>query len=454
MRDTIVSIMGSGDAGMVVYLDSPSAHEDALEYRPLSLDASKMPVLDTSANVTAYGAAVRAALSGHPAIEHELTEIFGLPAPERLALRFLIRTPDAERLRWETIHSGPPDTRFLAISDLCTVSRLAPTKIESALRAFTYPLRMIAFLSAAGIKAAAEMQKICERIVAIKAEGLRLECTIFVGEQAVLDDYQQRIATGDMQHADVTVKQIPATATEIANLLRDSPVQFVHFFCHGVERLGVQGLSLATINDHDVNELTGNADASSIFLSVTALSEAVKLNSSIWVTVLNSCSGGMPIRQLFSMALDVAKKGCPYTVGMAEPIDTDAATRFSEAFYGELFRIVKSRVPAGVTGAVEMDLAPAVIPARKIIHDHCNVTPNNFGRWLLPLLYEAAEQPLVVLSLPPELAGRILDVAKSLRQMNPDTPLVVRGQILALLDKPPAVPAEFRPNRYGEFKYD
>ena len=64
----------------------------------------------------------------------------------------------------------------------------------------------------------------------------------------------------------------------------------------------------------------------------------------------------MPIRQLFSMALDVAKKGCPYTVGMAEPIDTDAATRFSEAFYGELFRIVKS------------------------------VTPNNFGRWLLPLL--------------------------------------------------------------------
>jgi hypothetical protein len=104
--------------------------------------------------------------------------------------------------------------------------------------------------------------------------------------------------------------------------------------------------------------------------------------------------------------LDVAKKGCPYTVGMAEPIDTDAATRFSEAFYGELFRIVKSRLPAGVTGAVEMDLAPAVIPARKIIHDHCNATPNNFGRWLLPLLYEVAEQPLVVLSLPPELARK------------------------------------------------
>ena len=91
-------------------------------------------------------------------------EIFGLPAPERLALRFLIKTLDAERFRWETIHSGPPDTRFLAISDLCTVTRLAPTKIESALRGFTYPLRMIAFLSAAGIKAEAEMQKICERI--------------------------------------------------------------------------------------------------------------------------------------------------------------------------------------------------------------------------------------------------------------------------------------------------
>lgn len=454
MRDTIVSIMGMGNAGMVVYLDSPSPHKDALEGRPLNLDASKMPPLDTSVNVTAYGESVRAALSGHPAIDHELTEIFGLPAPERLALRFLIKTADAERLRWETIHSGPPDTRFLALSDLCTVSRLAPTRIESMLRVFTYPLRMIAFLSAAGIKAAAEMQKICERIVAIKSEGFQLECTIYVGEQALLDDYQQRIATGDMQNAGITVKQIPGIATDIANLLRDSPVQLVHFFCHGVESLGVQGLSLATINDHDVNEATGKADASSIFLAVDALSEALKLNSNLWVTVLNSCSGGMPIRQLFSMALDVSKKGCPYTVGMAQPIDTDAATRFSEAFYGELFRIVKSRLPADATGAVELDLAPAVIPARKIIHDHCNATPNNFGRWLLPLLYEAAEQPLVVLSLPASLAGRILEVAKSLREMRSDTPLVVRDQILALLDKPPSVPAELRPNRYGEFKYE
>ncbi len=453
MRETVVAIMNqANNPGMVAYLDSASGHPNADDYWPLPLDASLMPPLDTSINVTAYGTAVREALSNHPAIRHELVEIFGLALPERSTLKFLIRAPNAERLRWETLYSDAP-ARFLAISDICTISRVTPAKIGPGLRAFAYPLRMAAFLSAAGIEARAEVEKICGQVVAARANGLELECTVYLGEQQLLDDYQKEIAHGALKDKGVTIEPIPRTAIDIENFLKNAPIQFLHFFCHGIERTGVQGLSLATINDHDKNDANGNAAAASIFLSVDALSEALALNTSIWITVLNSCSGAQVMQQLNSVALNVAKKGCPYTVGMAEPIDSVAATTFSEAFYGELFAIVTNNLAAGAADApLMLDLSPAVIPARKIIHDHCcNAAPDAFGRWLLPLLYQRIQQPLVVQSIPPAEAKRIQEIARTLRSMSSDTPVELRDQILAILDKEPAVPMKLRPNRYGAF---
>ena len=450
MGETVVSIMGSADKpGLVAYLDSYSEHPNALDYLPLVLDASRMPALDTSDNVTAYGTVVREALSSHPAIAHELIGAFGLNQVEHLALKFLIKAPDAERFRWETLYSGPPAARFLAISDMCTISRVTPARVGSGLRAFTYPLRMVAFLSAAGVKAEAEFGKITGQIVAAEANNWPLECTVYIGEQQLLDKCRMRIASGDLQGKGITVEPIPTSATEITNFLRSAPIQFLHFFCHGMERAGVQGLLLATISDHDRNEANGNAAASSIFLSADALSDALALNASVWITVLNSCSGAAVIRQLYSMALNVARKGCPYTVGMAEPIDTDAATAFSESFYRELFAILKSSLANGADSPVQLDLSSAVIAARKVIHDHCSV--DAFGRWLLPLLYERVQQPLLVQALAPAMAKRIQDIARSLRSMPSDTPMEVREQVLLILDKAPAVPAKLRPNLYGAF---
>ncbi|MDF0522237.1 CHAT domain-containing protein [Bradyrhizobium yuanmingense] len=451
MRDTIVSIIGGGNNDMIVCLESQSNHPYALEFRSLDLDAAAMPPLDTETNVTAYGAAVHKALSDHPAIKAELTAMFGQQVPQRAALRFLMKAPDAERFRWEAIHGGA-EPRFLAMSELCTVSRLAPARIGSTLKAFTRPLRMFAFLSAAGIKADREMKTICDQIVESKQNGLEIECTVFLAEQALLDEYRHKTAVGPLHNTGITIEQMPSTATQVANLLRDAPVQFVHFFCHGIDRLGIQGLSIATTSDHEANEANGNADSSSIFLSVTALSEALALNSSVWVTVFNSCSGAEVLHQLFSMALTVARKGCPYTVGMAEPIDTAAATTFTQAFYRELFRIVGSKLtPEPAAGPVIFDFAPAVIPARRIIHDHCCAMPGGFGRWLLPVLYEASHKPFLALQLPADVASRVLAVARTLRRMEEETPEEVRDQIAALLDNPPSVPPHFRPNRFGEF---
>jgi hypothetical protein len=452
MRETVVSIQRGDKGSLVAFLDSPSKHDGASDVLSLPLVAGKMPPLDTSDNVTNYGLMVRKALSSHPAIGKELDEMFGITEPERLALKFLIGTSIGEGLRWETLHSGPPEERFLAISDMCTISRVTLSNISAALRAFTYPLQMVAFLSAAGVGADKELEKICGQVMEAR-KGLELRCTIYLGEQELLDSCQKRIAEGDLKDQGITVAPIPTTATEIGILLRDTSMQFLHFFCHGIERAGVQGLSLATINDHDKNHANDNAAASSIFLSVDALGSALALNPNVWITVLNSCSGAAAVRQLYSMALTVAKKGCPYTVGMADPIDIDAATTFSEAFYGELFTIVKNGLSDGAANApLVLDLSPAVIPARKIIHDHCsNAAPDAFGRWLLPLLYERIQRPLLIQMLPPAMAKRIQEIARQLRIMPLDTPTPVRDQILGILDKAPAVPSNLRPNRYGAF---
>jgi hypothetical protein len=454
MRDTVVSIRGGGNNDMVFFLESDSEHPEAQDYRPLGLKVEEMPTLDTEINVAAYGSRVHAALSGHPAVGYELTSIFGNGAPTRQALRFVMRTPDAEKFRWEAIYGGQGPW-FLSIRDLSTVSRIAPSKPGATLRAFGYPLQMYAFLSAAGIKAADEMAAIRDHIVTSRAAGLKIECTAYLAEQELLDQYRAETATGGpLQDKGIIIKQMPTTAVEITNLLKDGAVQFVHFFCHGVERIGVQGLSLATTSDHEVNQGAGNANASSIFLATDALSAALALNPTVWVTVFNSCSGAEVLHQLFSMALEVAKKGCPYTVGMAEPIDTGAATTFTQEFYDALFDILKtSLVIAGEPGPVTLDLAPAVIPARRVIHEHCRNMPGGFGRWLLPLLYEAGQQPFVALELPDNIAGRVLDVAKSLRTMQQQgAPAEVRNRVLALLDKDPTVPASFKPDSSGMFK--
>jgi hypothetical protein len=77
--------------------------------------------------------------------------------------------------------------------------------------------------------------------------------------------------------------------------------------------------------------------------------------------------------------------------------------------------------------------------------------PGAFGRWLLPLLYQRLKQPLLVQSIPSAMAQRIEDVARTLRAMSSDTPTDLRDQILAILDKEPAVLAGLRPDRYGNF---
>lgn len=444
-REAIVEIasLGKGKLGARLFWSAVD-HPDALDYAPIAIVPAELPRLDTGANVTAYGRALREALASHQAIAHELDEISLTASPDRSLLQFLIAPAEGERLRWETLCSASQN--FLALNGACTVSRIAHTAApkDPGMRTFTFPLRMAAFLSAAKIKAADEFNAICARVVQARSEGFQIVCTVYLGEQELLEDAQTRIAQGKLPG--IEVRPMPAQSLDVEDALKAHPVEFLHFFCHGVLiEPGVRMLELATISDHDLERARG-----SVTLSIERLTQVLLATGTTWITVLNSCSGGHPVEQLHSMALTLAKSASPFVVGMAEEVAEKDATIVTRELYHELFTIVRAAVGTlNVGEKTVLDLAPAVIRARVALRDEYNdAASDTYGRWSIPLLYRRHIPLHVLRGIEPDMKQRIEVVAGMLRSLPTDTPQALREQILATLESA-GVPEAQRPNAFG-----
>jgi CHAT domain len=302
------------------------------------------------------------------------------------------------------------------------------------------PLRMMAFLSPAKISAKDEFEAICSQVLAAR-QGLALTCSIYLGEQGLLDEKSARIQAGELPG--IEVDTMPSSALEFEQVIRNQPPQLLHFFCHGVtDDAGERVLEFATINDWDLEHDTG-----SMTLTIERLRQVLISTGITWSTVLNSCCGARAVEQLHSMALALAQSASPVTVGMAEPIDAGDATVFARAYYGRLFEILGTSLAGLVEGdAAVLDLAPAVNAARAELHQkYQNAATNAFGRWSLPLLYER-DTPLMVMRIPNEIKPRIELVAGLLRSLPPTTPRAVRTSVL---QKFPEVPEKLRPDIFG-----
>ncbi|WP_375778889.1 CHAT domain-containing protein [Bradyrhizobium sp. ma5] len=441
MRDALVEITEWTGGGLAARLfrcrvdNQDFEYPDALTWQPLTLDP--LPPLDTVANVEAYGTKIHSELANHPAINAELTQIFGAPA--NALLKFFISIP-GERYRWETLCALAP-RQFLAHQ--CAVSRLASMNDNASdARTFAGLIRMAAFLSPAGISAANEYASISAQVAAARAAGLEVECTIYLGDQELLEPPAAGWPAG------IKVAPIPGDVQAMDRLLVEKPVEILHFFCHGFVTVGVQNLEFANINDTDIAAKSG-----SVVVSLERLNQILMLTKTTWLTVLNCCSGGKVVERLHSMARILTKRGSPVTIGMAEPIsDTDAST-FSAAFYEKLFAVMWAALGRATPNSlVLLDCASAVIEARRRVHNKYMVAPPDaFGRWTLPLLYERGAPLVVKLVQPidPLMKQRVDTVAEALRTLPPTTPAEIRQNILMLLDAAPAVPLEFRPNAFG-----
>ncbi len=419
--------------------------------------------LDTPDNVASYGRAVCEALAKHDVIDFELSKLFAsVGADEACSLKFQLAEAGGEEIRWESLCDK--DARYLSLAKKYRLARVAtPLKEKDVSRVARLPLKMLAYLSAAGVSAADEFRTLCEQLVQARANGLMIEAEIFVGEERILNEpaIVAGIDPGSLSH--ISVRPIPL-ADVLENQVRKGSYQFLHFFCHGVDRgAGLKGLSLATIQNHLSGEQSGG-----VLLSLQALTEALAENQSAWIAVFNSCSGAAGTVYFNSLAYNVTNTGCPYAIGMAEPVEPGIAAIITKALYGELFTTVIAtlpNLPKDKFGTI--DLSGVINPARKAIKSYCEaIDPGGpYGRWLTPVIYINAPKPLPVqlqqavtdaLGDRREIADqkmleRINIIASALRVLPGDAPPEVRDQIFALLDKAPAVPIRLRPNKNGEF---
>jgi hypothetical protein len=456
-RNATVEVSGV-DGGAIVFR---LLRNNVSNFVNFNVNPSQLPALNNNANVTSYGDALRTALYSNPAVRAELEQMFGLAAPDRSYLDFAITNTDAEPIRWEALHGetnallANNNNAFLALDGKCSLKRIAFTGAakETGPRFYSLPLRMAAFLSASGVSAAAEFDAIASAVGEARRNGLEIEAHVYLGEQDLLTRATGDVAAGRLDG--IRVEPIPSAAVDIEKKLLSEPFQIVHVFCHGRVEGGVQRLEFASISDHDTVALADNpaAQTGSIPLSIERLTEVLLKGDRVWLTVLNSCSGGASAPRQHSMASALARGASPVAIGMAEPIQAADANLFAKDFYGAAFELIGDAVKGLELGMSAMiDLGPAVAHARSALYAAAEAdTQEMFGRWCLPVLYQRDAPLKVACADDDEMRARIATVAGVLRGMSITTPPELRKQLLAILDKAPAVPAGLRPGLFGEF---
>lgn len=470
MTDLLIGIRKSDpdDGKLRVYVEEGSALPGAGDFCAIGFDA-EAERLDTLENVASYGKMLRAELTKHKAINTEFAQLFASIGDNAAFLKFLVVA--GEEVRWESLCDDA--ATFLVLNAMIRIARVTMTTADAPKpRQAQFPLKILAYLSAAGVSAKEEFRNICAQIIDARAKGLDIEADIFVGEQEIVDSPADVAGVAKDAVKGFVVAPMPVTS-EIEQQLAKRSYQFLHFFCHGVEReAGLRGLSLATIADHERGDKDG-----SVFLSLEGLTTALRVNQSAWIAVFNSCSGAEGTRDFNSLAWNAAKRGCPYTVGMAEPIEPIVAAKFSRAFYSELFATVMVALrDLGDSTPRVIDLSGVLNPARKAILSHCQTIDRRgpYGRWLTPLIYMRTPKPLAIYvqrqarigeeatratvdanapqaSVDKEMMKRIQTISSTLRVLPADTPQEVRNGILDLLDKAPPVPDALRPDAFGQF---
>lgn len=416
---------------------------------PIPLNPQGLPEPDTRQNVKAYGLQVREALGSHKGIQQALQTVLQLTDADGPTLYFNILARRAEDIRWETLCEGGS---FVAIDGPCRIGRVASAEaLESNdVRTATTPLRLTAYLSAAGQTSDAELASLLTQVTKARADGLPLECTIYLGEQALIDRTQTEIDAGRL--SGVRVATIPPDSYQLEQALKREPSEFLHFFCHGIATEGVQYLELATVSDWDEERTDANgAAAGSVQLSAERLVSSPALKRA-WVTVLNCCSGAAAVGDSNSMAYRlVAKGGAAAAVGLTEPIDSQDAPAISGPFYDSVFEQARGALEALKTSeTASLNFSAAMGPVRQslLARYSGNAPPELFGQWTLPVLYLSG-RPLQVTLGTEAMRMRASTVAELLRNLPPSTPMELRQNMLSILDQPPKVADALRPNAYG-----
>lgn len=378
---SVVEMPGPGGVRLGIQLKEPPELPRP-QPEPLGLEADH-PAFQALRGVPPQGAVREAgrllfdALVRNQALARQLSAALLVQSPERRPVCVELATTDGEGLPWEALCAT--DGQFLGLDERWAVGRIVETVIPvEGYRHFEPPLRVAAVLSCLGVPAAQEWTALH---TALGASTMPVELLALVSEDAL---HAQISAAAP---AWVTVEFVPSTVAAMATRLQEFNAHVLHLFCHGLSTETSPHLQVATRADW----LTGQA--SSLMVESGDIGQFNPPADSLpWLVVLNSCETATASgpEAAGSVALNlVYTEGIPAVVGMREPVQSDDATRFTQAFYDQLLpEFAGLLTTPGVPEPV--DWARLLVGAREQVADHYEPLQAQRGTqkaWTLPVVY-------------------------------------------------------------------
>jgi hypothetical protein len=275
---------------------------------------------------------------------------------------------------------------------------------------FTPPLRLAAVLSCLDVPAADEWNAISQ---ACQGSQLPMEILVLVSEEALEADIRASAP------ANVTVEFVPATVEDLQQRLQMFRPHVLHMFCHGPAAADSPHLQIATKPDWL------GASTSSLLVEAGELRDFTPRTDNLpWLVVLNSCASATTAGAAGtqSVAFDlVYEGGVPAVVGMREPVRSDDATLFTEAFYAQLVPELARRVAGAGADGTPVDWARLAVDARRrLVKKHQGLLGKACAskEWTLPVVYtrpllfavQAAPGPSGHQGPPPQGSPRLLQL--------------------------------------------
>ena len=394
MNDRIVVALQSPIVGPPqFYLLEPDTHDAAGQPLQLTLDAVKnltelagAPSLDPAQDaMEAFGTALYAQLSAHPAIKDSVLPLLHMNPPqlEPFYLYFQHRMQSIEELPWEALSA--PDVGYLAQNRDFSMARMLNTNSTKSEWLFEPPLKIAAVLGAGGDKderigGAEQWAKLWK---AVNESKLPVRLMVLTCELALRNKINKTGAAAAKQSAgalQVTAHLINDRDELFAQIQQFGP-HILHFFCHGAATSKPQ-LQVASYKDWETDA------PGSILIEGEQLKQNADLEGNIWLVILNCCetAKGGPGNSSLSMpvACNLVGGGIPVAVGMRERITGEFANTFCGLFYQSLLTELRLRLEeARKTGCTDVHWACSLFKVRGSLYEKSKADK----QWTIPVMH-------------------------------------------------------------------
>ena len=394
-------------------------------------------------------------VSKHPHIASQLsTALQTLPWGRYPVYVKLATGEGIEALPWEAMCSG--DGEFLSLDERWAIGRLVDSQaFRHSFWQFTPPLRIAAVLSCLDVPAAEEWNALESAIM--DAPEIEADVLVFVSEADLYDELRTTKGRGSFG---LRVEKVPRELWKLQQMVREFKPNLLHFFCHGSAQDGPH-IELAVRSDW-----IRNSSRSSVHVESSQFKDFFSATDELpWLTVLNSCETAAYSEgdNTQSLALSLVNKlGLPAVVGMREPVVSDDASIFTQAFYRRLLEDLRERVLGGTRPGDPLDWAMMLVPARaSIAENHVAKHAEEHTKertkqslagafactkeWTLPAIYMRPTQ--ITFRLSSEAAGDAFGGGPPIeppRLPESQTRLTIEALLGLLAHIPPGTPPEFR----------